>query len=141
MSDDFVLHERLAAETVELDRWDLSRVLLMNDNNYVWLILVPQRPDLRELHDLQAPDLLRCAAEIVRASRTLERMFEPTKINVAALGNQVPQLHIHVVARFETDPAWPGPVWGAVPPDPYEADDLEQMREALTRAFETVRSP
>lgn len=136
--DDFTLHERLAADTFELARWDLSRVLLMNDANYVWVILVPQRPDLRELHDLQAPDLLRLSAEIVRASRTIQRLFEPHKMNVAALGNQVPQLHVHVIARTETDPAWPDPVWGKVPTRPYDDEARDQMVSALTDAFATV---
>lgn len=136
--DDFALDERLAADTFELARWDLSRVLLMNDAHYVWLILVPQRPNLRELHDLEATDLLRLSAEIVRASRTVDRLFEPNKINVAVLGNQVPQLHVHVIARTETDPAWPKPVWGAVPALPYDDEALAQMRAALTDAFDTV---
>ncbi len=136
--DDFALDERLAADTFELARWDLSRVLLMNDAHYVWLILVPQRPDLRELHDLEATDLLRLSAEIVRASRTIDRLFEPHKINVAALGNRVAQLHVHVVARTESDPAWPDPVWGKVPPLPYDDDARDQMCAALADAFATV---
>ena len=135
MPDEFQLDERLRADTVEVDRWDLSLVLLMKDANYPWLILVPQRPSLRDFHDLVGPDLLRLTAEIVRASNKLMALFpddhKPDKMNVAALGNQVPQLHVHVIARFVDDPAWPKPVWGAVPPQPYSEAALKQRLKRL----------
>ena len=131
----FELHPQLAADTVEVDRWDCCRVLLMNDATYPWLILVPQRAEVRELHALSADDLALATAEIVRASQALERLFQPTKINVAALGNMVPQLHIHVIARFEDDAAWPKPVWGVVPATPYDVDDLASRVAALRDAF------
>jgi diadenosine tetraphosphate (Ap4A) HIT family hydrolase len=135
MTDAFRLDERLAADTIEVGRWDLSLVLLMNDANYPWLILVPQRPGLRDFHDLLPPDLLRLSAEIVRASNLLISLFpadhKPHKMNVAALGNQVPQLHVHVIARFVDDPAWPKPVWGAVPPQPYSEAALKQRLKRL----------
>ena len=129
---DFELHEVLAADTVEVERWALNRVLLMNDSHYPWLILVPQRLGLRDFHDLAEADQPAMTAEILRASRLLEDSFQPFKINVAALGNQVPQLHVHVIARFETDAAWPKPVWGVVPPTAYEAETLDE-RLALLR--------
>ena len=132
---DFDLHPQLAADTVEVDRWICCRVLLINDATYPWLILVPQRPGLRELHDLSADDLAQVTAEIVRVSEAMERLFQPDKMNVAALGNQVPQLHIHVIARFEDDPAWPKPVWGVTPAEPYGAHDLAARIEALRGAF------
>ncbi len=134
-ASDFDLHPQLTADTVEVARWDCCRVLLMNDATYPWLILVPQRPSLRDLHDLSADDLASATAEIVRASQALERLFQPAKINVAALGNMVPQLHIHVIARFEDDPAWPKPVWGVTPAAPYNADALAERLEALRSAF------
>ena len=126
---------RLAADTAGLGSLGLCRVLLMDDARYPWLILVPQRPGLRDLHDLPPEDLAAATAEIVRASRALETLFEPVKLNVAALGNQVPQLHIHVIARFEDDPAWPKPVWGVAPAVPYEAGALAERLEALRGAF------
>ena len=132
---DFDLHPQLAADTIEAARWDCCRVLLMNDAAYPWLILVPQRPGLRELHKLSADDLALATAEIVRASRALEELFQPEKINVAALGNMVPQLHIHVIARFEDDPAWPKPVWGEAPAVPYGAAALAERLSALRGAF------
>ncbi len=132
---DFELHPQLAADTVEVVRWACCRVLLMNDAAYPWLVLVPQRPALRELHQMVAGDLAQVTAEIVRASEAMERLFQPVKMNVAALGNQVPQLHIHVIARFEDDPAWPKPVWGVMPALPYDARDLGARVEALRGAF------
>lgn len=108
----------------------------MNDSTYPWLILVPQRPDLRDLHDVPAADHGPLMAEISRASSALQQFVNPDKLNVAALGNMVPQLHIHVIARFTTDPAWPGPVWGVVPARPYD-DALERtagrLRDVLQR--------
>jgi len=133
----FELDPKLAADTAEIERWDLCCVLLMNDANYPWLILVPARVGLRDFHDLAAADLPVMTAEIVRASKTLEALFKPIKLNVAALGNQVPQLHIHVIARRSDDPAWPKPVWGAVPAEAYDdaarAARIAQLREAFAR--------
>jgi diadenosine tetraphosphate (Ap4A) HIT family hydrolase len=135
MFGDFVLHERLAADTVALADWPLSRVLLMNDQNYPWLILVPRRPGLKEIHDLGQDERAQLTEEICRTSRALQSRFSPDKINVGALGNLVPQLHIHVIARFTTDPAWPGPVWGKQPPVPYESAALQERVAAMTAAF------
>lgn len=134
----FRLHERLAADTVEVTRWPLCRVLLMNDRTYPWLILVPQRADLREIHHLAAADRGRLTEEIAAAARTLETECGADKINVAALGNVVPQLHVHVIARFRSDPAWPRPVWGVVPPEAYDAAGMAaimaRLRPALSAA-------
>jgi diadenosine tetraphosphate (Ap4A) HIT family hydrolase len=135
MIEDFVLHERLAADTVALADWPLCRVLLMNDASYPWLILVPRRPDLKEIHDLEAGDRARLTEEICRASRALQSSVAPDKMNVGALGNLVPQLHVHVIARFRSDPAWPGPVWGARPAVPYESGDLQERVAAMKAAL------
>ena len=132
---EFDLHETLAADTAEVARWSLCRVLLMNDSRYPWLILVPARGNKTEIHDLEAADQSLLMSEIDRSSRTLSRLYTPDKINVAAIGNVVSQLHIHVVARFRTDDAWPGPVWGAHPPRPYKAADLEQAIRVLRDAL------
>ncbi len=134
----FELHPQLAADTVAVADWPLCRVLLMHDANYPWLILVPAKPGLRDLHDLPPDDLAAATGEIVRASRALETLCSPDKLNVAALGNMVPQLHIHVIARFETDPAWPKPVWGVVPAVRYEQDELDARLSALREAFEAA---
>jgi diadenosine tetraphosphate (Ap4A) HIT family hydrolase len=135
MSENFSLHERLAADCVTLADWPLCRVLLMNDASYPWLILVPRRPGLSEFHQVDSGDMPQLVDEICDASRALEAVFRPDKINVGALGNMVPQLHIHVIARFRDDPAWPGPVWGAQPPAPYEEAALRARLDALTAAL------
>jgi diadenosine tetraphosphate (Ap4A) HIT family hydrolase len=113
----------------------LSLVLLMKARQWPWLILVPRRPDIREIHDLDRSDRGRLIEEIARAGRALQTLYRPDKINVGALGNIVPQLHVHVIARFTSDPAWPRPVWGAVAPEPYDADGqahrMAELRAAL----------
>ncbi len=116
---DFALHPRLAADTVPVGDLPLCRVLLMDDARFPWLILVPRRPGLREVHDLPAAERAVLIEEVAAASRALDADARPDKLNVGALGNVVAQLHIHVVARFAADPAWPGPVWGSGPAQPY----------------------
>ena len=131
----FRLHERLAAETLEVARWPLCRVLLMNDQAYPWLILVPEREGLKDLHDLDPADHGAALAEIGRAARALQRLFKPDKINIAALGNVVPQLHVHVIARFTTDPAWPRPVWSVRAPEPYGEAGARETIARLVQVF------
>ena len=134
----FELAGQLAADTVEVARGACCRVLLMNDATYPWLILVPQRPGLRDFRDLAGADMTDTVAEIGAASRALAALYDPVKINVAALGNMVPQLHIHVIARHEDDAAWPKPVWGVAPAEPYDAAALAarvaELRAALAAA-------
>jgi diadenosine tetraphosphate (Ap4A) HIT family hydrolase len=127
----FVLHPTLARDTVEVTRLPLCRVLLMNDRRFPWLILVPERESVREIHELVPADRAVLIEEIAQAGELLTRLVQPDKINVGALGNVVPQLHVHVVARFADDPAWPGPVWGSGPAEPYEEEELEGWREQL----------
>ena len=117
---EFTLHPRLEADTALAADWPLSRVLLMNDARYPWLILVPRRAGAVELFDLDPVDRVQLTDEIARAAQTLKRISFAAKINVGALGNLVPQLHVHVVARNPGDPAWPGPVWGHSPAQPYD---------------------
>lgn len=127
----FDLHPALARDTVEVARLPLCRVLLMKDRRFPWLVLVPERESVREIHELAATDRAELIEEIARASEVLERLFRPDKLNVGALGNVVPQLHVHVVARFAADSAWPGPVWGSGPAVGYMDDELEALRERL----------
>ena len=135
MAIGFTLQEMLTRDTVEITRWRLSRVHLMNDNRYPWLILLPAVAGLTELHDLNASDQTILMAEITQASLTLTKLHTPDKINVGALGNIVPQLHIHVIARFRSDDAWPAPVWGAHPAVPYEPEELQVTLENLRQAL------
>lgn len=127
----FTLDPTLSADTTEITRLGLCRALLINDATYPWLILVPEREGLRDFHDLNAADQTALMSEITQTSNALQALFNPDKINVAALGNVVEQLHVHVIARFKDDPAWPAPVWGAVPPAPYAPDDLEERMSRL----------
>lgn len=131
---EFALDRRLAVDTIELARWPLSLVLLMNERRWPWLILVPRWPGLRDIDDLPPADRTVLIEETARASRALKDTVRPAKINVAALGNLVPQLHLHVIARFTDDPAWPRPVWGT-PPEPYAPGDLRERVEAFRQVL------
>ena len=125
------LHPTLARDTVEVARLPLCRVLLMKDRRFPWLILVPERDSVREIHELPAEDRAELIEEIAQAGEVLKRLFQPDKLNVGALGNVVPQLHVHVVARFATDAAWPGPVWGSGTAVAYSNEQLEAIKERL----------
>ncbi len=127
----FTLHERLAADTSLVCELPLSSCLLMHDARYPWLILVPRIADLRDLHEVPAEHRLALFEEIDQASSALVKLHHAFKINVAALGNQVPQLHIHVIARQQDDPAWPGPVWGEGTPIAYSQADLQARLNQL----------
>ena len=134
----FSLDPRLAADTYHLGNLPLCRVLLMNDARYPWVILVPRKPDLREFIDLDAATRHILMDEIALVSRAVQASVRPTKLNVAALGNVVAQLHIHIVARFEGDEAWPGPVWGKGERRPYDADAAQKLNLDLSRALNLV---
>lgn len=131
----FLVHPKLAADTVFLTDWGLSRALLMNDRRFPWLILVPRRLDVSEIFDLPEMDRAVMIGEIARAGEKLKAWARLrsscNKINIGSLGNVVPQLHIHVVARSEDDAAWPGPVWGAGQPEPYGTDELTRITAEL----------
>lgn len=131
----FSLHERLAVDTVRVQTLDLSHVLLMRDARWPWLILVPARAGVTEIHQLNQTDRGRLIEEIAQAGRVLERVFSPDKVNVGALGNMLPQLHVHVIARRRDDPAWPGPVWGHGAAEPYAPDALSRRIEDLRAAL------
>ncbi len=107
----FALHPRLASDTVAVGNLPLCSVLLTDDSRYPWLVLVPRRPELREIVDLAAEERAVLIEEIAAASRALRTVTGAEKLNVAAIGNVVAQLHVHVVARFAADAAWPEPVW------------------------------
>ena len=135
----FVLDARLAADTHVIGDLEVSRLLLMDDARFPWLILVPRRPGLRELTDLAADDQHRLLDEISYAARALQSIDRPHKLNIAALGNVVAQLHVHVVARFEQDEAWPKPVWG-VGERRIFADDAREQRLRTLRAALNLKS-
>lgn len=131
----WALHPRLDADTVAVATLPLCDVRLSRDARWPWLVLVPRVDGARELIDLDAADQARLLAELGLASRVLQALFAPDKLNVAALGNVVPQLHWHVVARHAHDPAWPRPVWGVGEPLDYAGPALQARVDALRIAL------
>ena len=129
----YELHPQLAADTHPVATLGLCDLRLMDDANYPWLVLVPRLPGARELLDLDQAQRHGLTDEIDRATRALRDAFQPYKLNVAALGNLVPQLHVHVIARFRNDAAWPKPVWGAAPPRDYGREELQNLVTPLRR--------
>ena len=135
MAELFELDPRLAGDTHHLARWPLCELLLMDDDRYPWLILVPRSAGARELTDLDEGDRAQLWREIDAASRALLDAFAPDKLNIGALGNVVSQLHVHVIARYRHDDAWPGPVWGAHPRLPRDAGAREAVLARLLPAL------
>jgi diadenosine tetraphosphate (Ap4A) HIT family hydrolase len=132
-SDGWSLHPQLVRDTIELGDLALSRVLIIKDANYPWLLLVPRRPDIVEIIDLDDVEQAQLMVEISRVSRALKSVTQCDKLNVAALGNAVPQLHVHVIARRKTDKAWPKPVWGAVPPLDHDFTEVDRFMDAMKK--------
>jgi diadenosine tetraphosphate (Ap4A) HIT family hydrolase len=135
----FVLDPRLVQDTVAIGDFPLCRLLLSNDSNYPWFILVPRRPDISEVFQLDAADQAQLWHETSSLAQLLSASFNADKLNVAALGNVVSQLHMHVIVRFRNDAAWPAPVWGKYPAQPYNAEQLSaigaRLRTLLTNDF------
>jgi len=123
----YELHPRLNEDCITIGRFELCQLLLMNDSNYPWFILVPRREGVREIFELSEADQRQLLWESSSLSRCIAEHFSADKINVAALGNMVPQLHIHHIVRYRSDPAWPAPVWGHAPAEPYSRQGLDAM--------------
>lgn len=137
----FELHPQLAADSFVLGDFPLSRLLLMNDAQYPWTILVPRREGVREVYEMSEADQQQLLRESVCLSRVLMQAFRGDKLNIAALGNVVPQLHLHHIVRHAGDPAWPGPVWGQHPPKPYTDQERAERVSILQRGLaEHLRS-
>jgi diadenosine tetraphosphate (Ap4A) HIT family hydrolase len=127
------LHPQLEEDTVSISDLPLSRLLLSKDASYPWLILVPRRAGAIEIIDLDRDDRARLMTEIGQTSEVLKDITGCDKLNVAALGNQVPQLHVHIIARRKSDAAWPRPIWGAAPARAYDPAELEAFLGAIRR--------
>jgi len=138
MSDKFQLHGMLVNDCIELYELPLCKVLLMNDSQYPWCILVPKVSDIVDIYELPWEQQTQFLNESSLLSEVLMNTFKGKKLNVAALGNMCPQLHIHHIVRFEDDMAWPKPVWGAYPVVPYEAKALTDIKALLISAFSKV---
>lgn len=124
---DFLLHPQLEKDSVWVSDWPLCQLRLINDKNYPWFVLVPRRPEVREIIDLTDDDQWLLWQESKKLCVLLKQVYAPDKLNIAALGNMVSQLHLHHIGRFTTDAAWPAPVWGKVPAVPYGEDELQTV--------------
>ncbi|MCU0089616.1 HIT domain-containing protein [Pseudomonas koreensis] len=127
----FALDPRLQQDTLTIGDFPLCRLLLSNDANYPWFILVPRRDDISELFQLDVADQQRLWEETTTLAEVLKDSFDADKMNVATLGNVVSQMHMHVIVRKRDDAAWPAPVWGKHPAKPYSAEQVAAIRERL----------
>ena len=134
MAETYQLDPRIETTTVPVADWPLATLRLKDDARFHWLLLIPRRPAIVELTDLAPADYEQLSAEILAATRLVQEIARPDKVNVATLGNVVPQLHVHVIARHTSDPAWPDPVWchGAGPAFPPHA--LAMLAERYSKA-------
>ncbi len=126
----FQLHPRLKQDCIAIGRFELCRLLMMNDSQYPWFILVPERTDLQEIYQLSKAERELLTEESSYLAENMAVLYKADKMNIAAIGNRVPQLHIHHIVRYQTDIAWPAPVWGKFAAEPYTA---QQIAENLTR--------
>ena len=132
----FNLHPQLEQDSILIGRFGLCQIRLINDSNYPWVLLVPEREDVTEIHQLSIEDRSLLAEESAFLSATLAELFKADKMNSAAIGNMVPQLHVHHIVRYQTDPAWPAPVWGKHPMKPYTDEALEETADKIAAALQ-----
>lgn len=130
----FELHPNFSKKVFIADL-PLCRVLLEDNRHYPWVLLIPRRPSLQKIMDLTKEDQLQLLTELDLIQRILWKEFQPSQLNVAAIGNKTPQLHLHVIARFQTDPAWPGTVWDHSIKEPYASQERILILEKLTKAI------
>jgi diadenosine tetraphosphate (Ap4A) HIT family hydrolase len=131
----FELHPQLRRDCLAIGRFDLCRLLLMNESRYPWFILVPERSGVTEIYQLPKAEQRQLIHESSRLAKTLAETFRADKMNIAAIGNLVPQLHVHHIVRFRDDAAWPAPVWGRFEPLPYDEAGLAALRARLKVAL------
>ena len=129
---EFTLAPELARDSYHLTDWPLCEVRVMNDSQFPWFLLVPKVADVREIIDLTEDEQLQLFSESRFLSHWLKAEYQPDKLNIAALGNQVPQLHVHHIARFQTDVAWPAPVWGRQPMHPLEESEVARLQSLFS---------
>ena len=131
----FTLHPQLAKDCFVIQDLELCRLLLMNDKNYPWCILVPMREEKKDIYELADAEQKLFITESSRLSAVMMKLFQGKKMNVAALGNKVSQLHIHHIVRFEGDPCWPKPVWGQVVPVLYSSEEAQALIAKIKAAL------
>jgi diadenosine tetraphosphate (Ap4A) HIT family hydrolase len=131
----FALHPRLQQDCFFINQWPLCHLLLMNDSQYPWCILVPARANITEIYQLSTADQTQLIHESSYLAQQLAILFDADKLNIAALGNMVPQLHIHHIVRYQQDPAWPQPVWGKLPAKAYP----ESVAQAVIHTLQQLQ--
>jgi diadenosine tetraphosphate (Ap4A) HIT family hydrolase len=135
MTTSFQLHPRLREDCIAIGRFDLCQLLMMNDSHYPWFILVPEKAGIKEIYQLSKPERQTLTEESSYLAENLAALYKADKMNIAAIGNLVPQLHIHHVVRYQTDKAWPAPIWGKFTAVPYSQkqirDNIVQVKEQL----------
>ena len=134
----FTLDERLKKDCIELVDLPLSKLLLMNDSQYPWFILVPRVSDIEEIYQLDWQAQQQLLNESSLLAELLMQNYDGDKLNIGALGNICRQLHVHHIVRYQTDNAWPGPVWGAVPVVPYSDEKIEQIKSDIIPAIKKI---
>ena len=131
----FELHPQLVKDTIFVGEFELSKLLIHRDANYPWFILVPKKPDITEIYHLLDAERNQLMSESCLLAEALMQLFLPDKINIAALGNIVPQLHLHHVARYKTDLSWPNSIWGRSPQTEYRGNELQVRIKAMMLAL------
>lgn len=135
----FQLHAQLKQDCFIVGQFELCLVLLLNDSQFPWFILVPQRENIREIFELQNEDQQLLIQESSYFSQQLATIFEAEKLNVAAIGNIVPQLHVHHIVRYQTDKAWPAPVWGKFAATPYTTQQRDSRISKVTAVCDLLQ--
>lgn len=131
---EFELHPDLRRDGIVIGQFPLSLVLLINDSAYPWFVLVPRRAGIKDAIDLEPADYQRLSEESRLFALALKQIFSAEKLNIAALGNMTPQLHVHHIVRFASDPAWPNPIWGFQPLTAYGAQEIDTIRKKVEAA-------
>jgi len=127
----FQLHERLQQDCILIGRFTLCQLLMMNDSQFPWFILVPERPNIKEIYQLTVADRQLLSEESCLLAENMADLFKADKMNIAAIGNMVPQLHIHHIVRYQTDKAWPAPVWGKFAALPYTEQQIIEFTDKV----------
>jgi diadenosine tetraphosphate (Ap4A) HIT family hydrolase len=138
MTTTFQLHPRLKEDCIAIGRFDLCQLLMMNDSQYPWFILVPERADIKEIYQLSKSERHTLTEESSYLAENLATLYEADKMNIAAIGNLVPQLHIHHVVRYQSDKAWPAPVWGRFAAVPYTQQQIIDNIALVQRAVKNI---
>jgi len=131
----FQLHPRLQQDSIAIAQFELSEIRLINDSQYPWMILVPKRAYISEVYQLSETDQQLLQQESSWLAKTMAKLYQADKMNIAAIGNMVPQLHIHHIARYKTDIAWPAPVWGKFDAVPYTEQQISQISSQIKNAL------